>query len=192
MFDARIFLKNKSDLEKARRILEKLKADFKGDYAIHDKIFASKDLTLGLDKVFLRLRVISKNIWKDKPVIVSIKHTELMDLGKQSIIPVKEQFDTEKEAEDFIAKNYASQFEFSYKFDRIGWQYNLGEGDTNHVDQVDLEDIEGNYSIEFKSKTEIGLQKLCTLFDVKLEDIIKGPSAVAVKEILKRSRRPQL
>lgn len=187
MFDARIFLKNKSDLEKARKTLESLKADFKGDYAIHDKIFASKDLTFGLDKVFLRLRIISKNIWKGKPVNVTIKQTELKNLGKQSIIPVKEQFDTEKEAENFITTNYASQFEFSYEFDRIGWQYNLGnerEKKDNQEDEVDLEDIQGVYSIEFKSPTEAGLQKLCAFFTVRPEDVIRGPSVVAIKEIL--------
>ncbi len=173
MFDARTFPQT---LETARAVLESEGAVLKGDYEIKNKIYKHK--TEALEKVFLRLRTIPKNIWNDKPVIVSIKNTEVKQVGKQSIISFKKEFDTEKEAEDFIAENYANDFTFDFEFGCIGWQYFLGD------DGVDLEMIEGNPSIEFKSKTQQGLQNLLTQFGVKGEEVIKGPSVVAVRRLL--------
>lgn len=175
MLEARAFLHN---LDLAYKTLLTLKAEPKGEYQIHDKIFKSKTGE-SLNEVFLRLRHVSKNIWSEKPFIVAIKKTELKSIGKNSIIPIKEQFDTLEAAEKYIAENYADQFEFDFEFDRTGWQYDIGK------DQVDLEDIEGNYSIECKSETEEGLKALCAYF-VCDDAIIEGPSVTAVKEILGR------
>mgnify|MGYP001569029849 CR=1 FL=1 len=177
MFDARIFPLNLKDAEV---ILHREHAVCKGDYLISDKIYESKDPKQTLDKIFLRLRLVPKNIWRERPVVVALKNTELKKVGKQSKINVKQEFDTEAEAQEFIDKNYSNEFQFSFEFNRKGWQYFLGE------DGIDLEDIEGHYSIEFKSKTEEGLQKLLDLFGVKPEEVIKGPSVVAVKEFLKK------
>ncbi len=177
MYDARIFLKS---LDEAKEVLNKNKADFKGEYFIHDSIYSLKNSDIGIDKTFLRLRSVPINIWKEKSYIVSVKMTELKEVGKQSVIPIKKQFDTEGEAKEFIDKNYAEQFSFLYKFSRRGWQYDLGE------DQVDLEDIEGFYSIEFKSKTEEGLKKLLTLFSINFKEVIQAPSVVEIKKILGR------
>ena len=173
MYDARTFPQT---LDVARAILEKNGAVLKGDYAITNKIYKHK--TEPLEKVFLRLRTIPKNIWNEKSVIVSIKNTEVKQVGKQSIISFKKEFDAEKEAEDFIAENYANDFTFDFAFNCIGWQYFLGE------DGVDLELIENHPSIEFKSKTQEGLRNLLSKFDVKDEEVIKGPSVVAVRKLL--------
>lgn len=177
MFDARTF---PSSLEEAKAVLGREKAEFKGEYIITDKIYRAKDSTQGLDIVFLRLRIIPKNIWDDKPVIAVIKNTELQTVGKRSIIPMKKSFDTVAEAEQFIADQYADQFEFAFTFDRIGWQYFLGD------DGIDLEEIEGHPSIEFKSATEAGLKKLLELFLVQELEVIKGPSVVTIKKLLKK------
>lgn len=177
MFDARVFPES---LENAKKILEKQGVILKGEYQIHDFIFASVDPKQTLDKVFLRLRIVPVNIWNEKRVIVAVKNTELQKVGKKSIIPIKEQFDTESEARIFIDKNYSEKFKPDFDFDRKGWQYDLPNGD-----QVDLEDIEGRFSIEFKSKTEHGLQKLLELFEVNPEDVVKGPSVVVVRDRLK-------
>lgn len=175
MFDARNFV---TSLDTAKVKLLELNADFKGEYFIQDAIYRSKDVGQGLDKVFLRLRNVSKNIWNEKQFIVSIKNTEIKEVGKQSIIPVKRQFDSEAEATEFIIENYSNEFEFDFDFNRKGWQYFIGE------DSVDLEDIEGHFSIEFKSKTEEGLKKLLSIFNA--ENIIVGPSVVAVKKLLNK------
>ena len=55
------------------------------------------------------------------------------------------------------------------------------------VDQVDLEDIEGNFSIEFKSPTENGLKKLLQKFQVELSEVIQGPSVIAIQDIIQRA-----
>ncbi len=47
-------------------------------------------------------------------------------------------------------------------------------------------EAEGHFTIEFKSKTEEGLRKLLDLFDVKDEQVIKGPSVIAIKKILNK------
>ncbi len=177
MFDARTF---PSSLQSARQNLSQKKAEFRGEYIIHDVIFASKNPEQSLDKVFLRLRIVHKNIWNEKPIIVAIKNTEAKKIGKVSAIPLRKQFDTEREAREFIQKNYNDEFVFLFEFDRTGWQYDLGQ------DQVDLEDIEGNYSIEFKSPSLEDLEKLLSDFKIDPSAVIKTPSVVVVKNILKR------
>ncbi len=173
MFDARIFPQT---LDTARTILEKNGAVLKGDYAITNKIYKHK--TEPLEKVFLRLRTIPKNIWNEGAIIVSIKNTEIQQVGKQSVVSFKKEFDTEREAAQFITENYANDFTFDFEFNCIGWQYFLGD------DGVDLEIIEGHPSIEFKSKTQQGLQNLLAKFGVRDEEVIKGPSVVAAKRLL--------
>ncbi|MEJ0002115.1 MAG: hypothetical protein WDN09_03000 [bacterium] len=125
--------------------------------------------------------MIPVNIWNEKKVIVTIKNTKLQKIGKKSIIPVKEQFNTEAEARAFIEKNYSDAFKPDFHFDRKGWQYDLPNGD-----QVDLEDIEAHFSIEFKSETEEGLQNLLDLFQTSSKEVIRGPSVVAVRDLLKK------
>ena len=176
MLDARIF---PTSLESAKKILVEKGAVFKGEYEIHDIIFSSKNPDEDLNKVYLRLRLVPVNIWSEKSVIVSVKNTELKEVGKESTIPIKQQFDTESEAREFIENNYNNNFEFAFEFNRIGWQYNLNE------DQIDLENIEGHYSIEFKSKTENSLKNLLGVFNINSEEVIKGPSVIAVRDILK-------
>lgn len=173
MIDARIFPKT---LDTARTILESIGATFKGEYEITNKIYKHKELPL--EQVFLRLRTIPKNIWDEKPIIVSIKNTEIKTVGKQSAISFKKEFDNEKEAEQFIVDNYTKEFSYDFTFNCIGWQYFLGE------DGVDLEMIEGHPSIEFKSRDEEGLKNLLAMFGVKDKDVIKGPSVVSVKKLL--------
>ena len=158
MIDARNFV---DSLDEARDILLKENATFKGEYDIHDIIYKLKDSSVGIEKTFLRLRIVPINIWNEKPYIVSIKQTELKEVGKESIIPVKVQFDTEQEARDFVQEKYSNMFEYDFEFSRKGWQYDLGE------DQVDLEDIQGHCSIEFKSKTVEGLNALLLKFNAQ-------------------------
>ncbi len=175
MLEARNFV---SDLDAARKVLNEHKAEFKGEYVIHDIIFRSKDKKKTLTDEFLRLRLVPKNIWPDKAVILAIKNTELKSVGKNSVIPLKMQFDKEQEARDYFSENLADQFEYAFEFKRKGWQYFIG------TEGVDLEDIEGHCSIEVKSETEEGLKRLTELFGMR--NIIVGPSVVAVKTILNR------
>lgn len=175
MIEARTFVEN---FDKVNEVLKSLNAKFKGEYEIHDIIFASKDPSKTLIDEFLRLRMIPKNIWNEKEFIVAIKNTELKDIGKNYTVPLKREFDSKEEAQKFIDENLLDKFEYSFEFSRIGEQYDFSDG------QVDLEDIEGFLSIEIKSKTEEGLKRLAELFDMHYT--LKGPSVVAVKELLKK------
>lgn len=185
MNDARTFPK---ELDSARKILENLNADFKGYYEIHDEIYKSKDSNQPLSQVFLRLRHVPINIWGEKEFIVAMKNTLLQEVGKQSVISVKEQFDTRAEAESFITSKFGEDFVKDFGFFRIGWQYSLSNGDG-----IDLEEIEGQNedgsksiypSIEFKSTTQEGLKALLEKFGVQEDDVAKGPSVVVVREKL--------
>ncbi|HEY0908205.1 MAG TPA: hypothetical protein VGE35_02540 [Candidatus Paceibacterota bacterium] len=176
MKDARIFL---NSLDEARKILAEHGAVSKGYYEIHDIIYAPKDASKTIADEFLRLRLVPVNIWNEKAVVLAIKNTKSNVVGKESVIPLKLQFDQESEARAYIEANLADKYAFDYEFSRIGWQYFMPNGDG-----VDLEDIEGHRSIEFKSPTQEGLEKILDIFGVKREDVIKSASVVAVKEML--------
>lgn len=175
MFDARVFV---PQLDNARNILNRTNATFQGEYVIHDAIYRSTNPSYSLGYTFLRLRHIIKNIWNEKDYIVTIKNTELLSVGKQSHIQARAEFDNKENALNYIQQNYANDFTFLYEFNRTGWQYNRGE------DQIDLEDIEGRCSIEFKSPTHEGLLQLLKEFEAP--EPIRGPSVIAIQTLLQR------
>lgn len=178
MIEARIFI---DDLDNARNILGRENAELKGKYKIHDTIYRNVDDNISLVDEFLRLRVIPENIWADKEVVLALKQTELRKIGKNSHIPIKLQYDNRGEAEAYYEQNLQDSYIKDFDFWRIGWQYFLLSGDV-----VDLEVIEDTYcSIEFKSKTDAGMEALLNKFSIKKEDIIVGPSVVAVRGLLK-------
>lgn len=176
MIEARSFVEN---FDSAKKILAENKAVFKGEYVCKDIIFSPIDSTKSLKDEFLRLRVNVKNIWTEKDVIVAIKQTEKKDIGKNSIIPLRKEFDGEDDARKYIKENLEDKYKFDFEFTRTGWQYDLGE---NQVDLEKVEDIPDCYTIEVKSKTEDGIKKLTDIFEMR--DIIKGPSVVKIKQLL--------
>ena len=178
MIEARIFT---NSLDDAKAILQTQKAVNKGVYKIIDEIFHNRDASVPLTSEFLRLRVVPENIWHDKGVILAVKKTRLQTVGKNSDIPLKLQFDKRKDAETYYTEYLSAQYIKDFSFSRIGWQYILANGDV-----VDLEIIENDHpSIEFKSETADGIEKLLSLFNISSDQVITGPSVVAVKEILK-------
>lgn len=177
MIEARVFTDN---LDDAKAVLKEEQAIFRGRYVIEDAIYRNVDVDVPLIDEFLRLRVIPENIWDEKQVILALKRTQLRDVGKNSDIPFKLQFDEKAEAEAYYEQNLKDKFVRAFSFSRVGWQYFLQNGDV-----VDLEVIEQDFpSIEFKSETDEGIQKLLARFDVNQQDVITGPSVVAVKEKL--------
>jgi hypothetical protein len=177
MIEARAF---GVDIEKIRRILEQKGAISSDKFEIHDTIYVRKDGSASIADEFLRLRVVPLNVWVDKPVIVSIKRTKLHDLGKESAIPSRIEFDTNEEAVLYIKKNLAAQYTVDFSYSRIGWQYILPNGDV-----ADLEIIENKYnSVEIKSDTDAGIARLANELHIDPSLFIKGPSASAVKELL--------
>lgn len=177
MIEARVFV---DSLDSAKSILAQEHAELKGKYKIHDTIYQNTNKSIPLIEEFLRLRVVPENIWDEKEVILTLKQTELRRIGKNSHIPIKLQYDKREEAEEYYDQNLKDDYVKDFDFWRIGWQYFLPNGDV-----VDLEIIEDSYpSIELKSKTDAGMQKLLEKFTIKKEDVITGPSVVAVRDIL--------
>lgn len=175
MIEARSFV---SEIDTTRKILEENGAILKGEYVLRDKIYSSYNPPKGLDDEFLRLRTYQKNIWPQKDVIVAVKIHEQKEIGVDTEVPLKKQFDTEEEAEEFIAENLLNQYKYEYVFNRTGWQYHLG-GDEIDLERVD--DLQDFYTIEFKSDTVEGLKKLEAL--LKLENVIGGPIASHMKKL---------
>jgi adenylate cyclase class IV len=177
MIEARVFV---DSLDNAKNILKQDNAELKGKYKIHDTIYRNIDKNIPLIEEFLRLRVMPENIWNEKEVILALKRTELHEIGKNSHIPIKLQYNTYQEAEAYYEQNLKDKYVKDFEFWRVGWQYFLSNGDV-----VDLEIIEDEYlSIEFKSETDTGLEKLLDKFYVKKENVITGPSVVTVRNIL--------
>jgi len=177
MIEARVFV---DSLDNAREVLKQENAALKGKYKIHDTIYRHTDKTTPLIEKFLRLRVVPENIWDEKEVILALKQTELRKVGKDSYIPLKLQYDTREEAEEYYEQNLKAEYVKDFEFWRIGWQYLLPSGDV-----VDLEVIEDEHpSIELKSETDAGMEKLLGKFHIKKEEVITGPSVVAVRSIL--------
>jgi hypothetical protein len=175
MLEARTFV---SEIESARKILDE-QAVFKGEYVCRDAIYSPLDSDKGLADEFLRLRVNEKNIWNEKDVIVAIKHTEGRAVGKNSIIPLRKEFDTEEDAKKYIEENLLDRFTYDFQFTRTGLQYDLRE---NQIDLEKVEELPGCYTIEVKSPTEEGLRELVEMFH--LAPTIVGPSVVEVRKLL--------
>jgi hypothetical protein len=179
MIEARVFT---DDIEPVRNLLDQIGAINQGRYVIHDDIYHSNDPSVSLTEEFLRLRVIPENIWDEEPVILALKQTELRQLGKNSHIPLKLQFDEKEEAQVYYETHLKLNFTFDYSFSRIGWQYFLPNGDV-----VDLEILEDKYpSIEFKSTTDEGIRRLLSMFAIADDAVMKGPSVVAFKDVLEK------
>ncbi len=177
MIEARVFT---DSLDHTKTVLRDERATLKGRYVIDDTIYRNVDESISLIDEFLRLRVIPENIWDEKAVILALKQTRLHNVGKDSDIPLKLQFDTKDEAEAYYDQHLKDKFIRAFSFSRIGWQYVMQNGDI-----VDLEIVEqGLPSIEFKSDTDEGVQNLLSQFNVNRQDVISGPSVVAVKDKL--------
>lgn len=177
MIEARVFV---DSLDDAKKILAAHRAVPSAKFSIHDTIYRSVDTHIPLIDEFLRLRVIPKNIWPEKPVILAVKQTKIRTIGKQSEIPLKLQFDHREDAEAYYEEHLRQTYVKDFDFWRVGWQYHLPNGDV-----VDLEIVEDKYpTIEIKSETDDGMQSLCDLFGISHDMIITGPSVVAVRRLL--------
>ncbi len=179
MLEARTFV---SEIESTRNVLEEAGATLKGEFRCRDLIFIPKNSDKPFGEEFLRLRVNEVNIWDEKDVVVVIKHVQRRELGKESLIPLREEFDTEGEARDYIEEHLSTDFTFDFEFTRTGWQYDLGE------DQIDLEkfdEIPNHYTVEIKSKTGEGLKELARM--LTLDSFVKGAILGEVKRLLSQS-----
>lgn len=114
-------------------------------------------------------------------LLLSLKKIQRKEIGKDSLISLRKEFDTEEEGKKYISDNFSEDFTFDLEFTRTGWQYDLGE------DQIDLEkveDIRDCYTIEIKSKTVGGLQRLACMFE--LDSFVKTTTLGEIKKLLSK------
>ncbi|MDP3685491.1 MAG: CYTH domain-containing protein [bacterium] len=124
-----------SDIQETRNKLEALEAVFRGNYVFRDIIFVPKKKTYNLNDDFLRVRIQIKSHWSNKKIILVRKQTEFGKVGKVNNVMLRREFDSEKEAVDFVEAELGSQFARSFEYTREGWQYNL-EGSRIFVEAI--------------------------------------------------------
>ena len=177
MIEARIFV---DTLDPARRVLNRLGAQSCGSYEIIDAVYRRRDHSVDLGDDFLRLRQTPQTIWDEKQFVLVVKQTQLQRIGKQAAIPVRHEFDTLEAMVAWYQDNLADKYEHDFTFHRTGEQFNLPDGE-----QVDLEINEQWPTIEFKATTTDGLAELLRQFSIDEEQLIAGPSVVAMRQLLK-------
>ena len=174
MIEARALIKN---IEETKKKLEDLGATFDSNYAFKDIIFIPSKGVYDLKKDFLRSRVYIKNNWSTKKVILVRKQTEFKSVGKVDTVMLRKEFDTEEEANDFVKKEFGSEFKHGFEYEREGWQYNLAKH------RIFVEDIKGyKLSIEIEAETD---DQIRSLFEkIGIVEEIKTSIPEAMRQIL--------
>jgi len=143
------------DLERVKSVVESLGGKFRNYYSFKDIIFVQNKRNYNLNEDFLRVRVIYKGSWPSKPIVLTRKKTSWKDVGKVSNKVIDKQFDSEKEAFDFIKNHFGSNFVRGFDYSRKGWRYIFGKS------EIFIEDIEGqDPTVEVESKNKVEMDFL--------------------------------
>jgi len=123
-------------VEKAKDAVEKIGGTFKSNYRFKDVIFVPQRNNCNLNDDVVRVRVYVKSDWPTKKVVVVRKQATFTGMLKKDHVVIKEAFDSEKEAVNFV-KKHISEFQYGFEYVREGWEYSLGDC------RIFIEDIEG-------------------------------------------------
>lgn len=166
MFYTRIILKSKENLLEN---LKKLGAIKKHDFAFFDLVYLNRDGSSITDDT-LKVRVYKHNEWNSKAVLVIRKKAEVVDGVKEDKFLVREEFDTESEALKFVDENFKDSFDYQFKLEKSGEEY------QNEDLRIWVEDIKDmGISIEFGSELQDKIEEAIALFDVKERLTISVP-----------------
>jgi len=145
------------DIKLIKKELEKLGAEFKGDYEFTDHIYKPiHSDEIDLNKEFIRIREYNKSAWKHKKFVLVHKLTSWKKGEKKSKKILKEEFDNLKDA-----KNKIKDYKLYFKFHRTGSQYRFK--DSN----LFIEDLEYlGRSIEIESEDEKTINDLFNKFQI--------------------------
>lgn len=166
MFYTRIILKSKENLLEN---LKKLGAIKKHDFAFYDLVYLNRDGSSITDDT-LKVRVYKHNEWNSKAVLVIRKKAEVVDGVKEDKFLVREEFDTESEALKFVDENFKDSFDYQFKLEKSGEEY------QNEDLRICVEDIKDmGISIEFGSESQDRIEEAIALFDVKERLTISVP-----------------
>lgn len=166
MFYTRIILKSKENLLEN---LKKLGAIKKHDFAFFDLVYLNRDGSSITDDT-LKVRVYKHNEWNSKAVLVIRKKAEVVDGVKEDKFLVREEFDTESKALKFVDENFKDSFDYQFKLEKSGEEY------QNEDLRIWVEDIKDmGISIEFGSELQDKIEEAIALFDVKERLTISVP-----------------
>lgn len=166
MFYTRIILKSKENLLEN---LKKLGAIKKHDFAFFDLVYLNRDGSSITDDT-LKVRVYKHNEWNSKAVLVIRKKAEVVDGVKEDKFLVREEFDTESKALKFVNENFKDSFDYQFKLEKSGEEY------QNEDLRIWVEDIKDmGISIEFGSELQDKIEEAIALFDVKERLTISVP-----------------
>ncbi len=144
-----------NSIDTVKKRITQLGGSFKNNYSFTDIIFLPISKKLNLNKEFIRLRIYKINNWSTKDIILVHKKTEWKEGSKSSKILLKKEFDTRKEANAFINKNFKNKIKKGFEYFRKGWEYQLGKS------RLFVENIKGfKPTIEIEAKDEKDLKNL--------------------------------
>lgn len=146
--------------ENINQIIEKLNLIKKSEFAFYDLIYQNKNGT-SITEDTLKVRVYQKNEWKTKDVLLIRKTAPMVNGNKEDRVLLKKEFDTEKEAIDFINTNFNNEYEYKFKLEKSGLEYS---GDDLRVWIEEIKDI--GTSIEIGSENSKKIESTIQLFDI--------------------------
>lgn len=149
---------NKQNIDTA---IEKLNLIKKSEFAFYDLIYQNKNGT-NITKDTLKVRVYQKNEWKTKDVLLIRKTAPIINGSKEDKVLLRKEFDTEKEAIDFINANFDNEYEYKFKLEKNGLEYS---NDDLRVWVEEIKDI--GISIEIGSENQEKIENAIQLFDIK-------------------------
>ena len=141
-------------------IIKKLNLKKKTDFAFYDLIYLNKNGASITDDT-LKIRVYQKNEWDNKDVLVIRKTAPVINGVKEDKVLLREEFDTEQEAINFVNENLSNEYEYKFKLEKDGIEY------ANSNLRVWFENIKDiGVSVEFGSNYPEIIEQAISLFDV--------------------------
>lgn len=142
-------------------VIKKLGLEKKTEFAFYDLIYLNRN-GASITEDTLKIRVYQKNEWDNKDVLVIRKAAPIINGIKEDKILLREEFDNEKEAIDFVSENLSKEYEYKFKLEKEGIEY------ANADLRVWIENIKDlGTSIEFGSINPKSIEKAISLFKVR-------------------------
>jgi len=134
MLYARVILKDKKEIE---NYLKENQFQKISNFAFYDLIYVNKNGSSITDDT-LKIRVYQHNEWKNKNVLVILKKAIFTGNQKEDKVFLREEFDDIESALTFVKENYENEYDFAFKLEKNGVQYQTETATIWLEDIVDL------------------------------------------------------
>ena len=148
------------------------------EFSFYDLIYLNKN-GASITEDTLKIRVYQKTEL-DANVLVLRKIAPFVNGVKEDQFLLNKKFDTEEEAVKFVKDNYDDSYEFSFKLEKIGTEYQK-EGLKIWLENV--KDI--GISIEFGCEQQETIEDIINLFNIKERLNISLPEYIYLKKVKK-------